>query len=84
MPTIWLDRDDSKLQAGRDGRRMAASLVRLWLHHRVMPVNRHAGTPPSLDTRNDDSTPNNDSTRNDDTWDPASEQSTVEAVGNVA
>lgn len=38
VPTIWLDRDDSRLHAGRDGRRMAVSLLRLWLHHRVMPV----------------------------------------------
>jgi dolichol-phosphate mannosyltransferase len=45
VPTIWLDREDSKLQAGRDGRRMAASLVRLWLHHRVMPVHRTAAAP---------------------------------------
>ncbi|HEX3906669.1 MAG TPA: glycosyltransferase [Mycobacteriales bacterium] len=40
VPTIWLDQQDSRLQAGRDGRRMAVSMLQLWLHHRVMPV-RH-------------------------------------------
>jgi dolichol-phosphate mannosyltransferase len=50
VPTIWLDREDSKLSAGRDGRRMAASLIRLWLHHRVMPVQRQTA-PYTTDHR---------------------------------
>jgi glycosyltransferase involved in cell wall biosynthesis len=38
VPTIWLDQADSRLQAGRHSRQMAVSMLRLWLHHRVMPV----------------------------------------------
>ncbi len=37
VPTIWVDRRGSRVRAG-DGHRMAASSVRLWLHHRVLPV----------------------------------------------
>jgi glycosyltransferase involved in cell wall biosynthesis len=37
LPTVWIDRDGSRLNATDSGR-MAASLVRLWLHHRVIPV----------------------------------------------
>ena len=37
-PTVWIDRDGSRVQVGRDSVRMAASLGRLWLHHRVVPV----------------------------------------------
>lgn len=42
VPTVWVDRDGSRLDATRDSSRMAASLLRLWLHHRVIPVR-----PPS-------------------------------------
>ncbi|HWE68790.1 MAG TPA: glycosyltransferase [Acidimicrobiales bacterium] len=38
VPTVWLDQDGSHLSAGADGRRMAMSALRLWLHHRVLPV----------------------------------------------
>ncbi len=38
MPTIWLDKDGSRLSTGRDSLRMAASLGLLWLRHRVVPV----------------------------------------------
>jgi glycosyltransferase involved in cell wall biosynthesis len=38
VPTIWLDQKDSRLQAGHHSRQMAVSMLRLWLHHRVMPV----------------------------------------------
>jgi glycosyltransferase involved in cell wall biosynthesis len=38
VPTIWIERDGSRVQAVSDGRRMAASALRLWLHHRVLPV----------------------------------------------
>jgi glycosyltransferase involved in cell wall biosynthesis len=38
VPTIWIDRDGSKLDATADGKRMAASTLRLWLHHRLLPV----------------------------------------------
>lgn len=45
IPTVWIDKDGSKLDAVRDARRMAASAVRLWLHHRVIPVEQ---TPAPL------------------------------------
>lgn len=38
VPTIWIDRDGSRLNVVQDARRMAASLARLWLHHRTLPV----------------------------------------------
>lgn len=38
VPTVWIDRDGSRVQVGHDTLRMAASLARLWLHHRVIPV----------------------------------------------
>jgi hypothetical protein len=37
-PTVWVDRDGSRVQVGHDTVRMAASLGRLWLHHKVVPV----------------------------------------------
>jgi hypothetical protein len=38
VPTIWIDREGSRLRAASDSKRMAASAMRLWLHHRVIPV----------------------------------------------
>jgi glycosyltransferase involved in cell wall biosynthesis len=38
VPTVWLDQQGSHLSAGADARRMAISSLRLWLHHRVLPV----------------------------------------------
>lgn len=38
VPTVWIDQDGSRVRVGRDTLRMAASLGRLWLHHRVVPV----------------------------------------------
>lgn len=38
VPTIWIDQANSKLHARRDAVRMAKSTLRLWLHHRVLPV----------------------------------------------
>jgi glycosyltransferase involved in cell wall biosynthesis len=38
VPTIWVDQPDSRLQTGHHSRQMAVSMLRLWLHHRVMPV----------------------------------------------
>ena len=38
VPTIWIDQSDSKLRAGHDASRMLKSALRLWVHHRVMPV----------------------------------------------
>jgi glycosyltransferase involved in cell wall biosynthesis len=37
VPTVWLDRDGSRLSTGRDSRRMAASLGLLWLRQRIVP-----------------------------------------------
>lgn len=50
MPTVWIDQDGSRVEAVRDSLRMTASLGRLWLHHRVVPVQmpaRSAGSGPS-------------------------------------
>ncbi|MGH9045988.1 MAG: hypothetical protein ACRDVW_01605, partial [Acidimicrobiales bacterium] len=38
VPTVWLDQPGSHLHAGADAKRMAFSSLRLWLHHRVLPV----------------------------------------------
>jgi glycosyltransferase involved in cell wall biosynthesis len=38
VPTVWLDRDGSRLATTRDSARMAASLGLLWLRNRVVPV----------------------------------------------
>lgn len=38
IPTVWVDRAGSRLHAGRDGKRMALSLLRLWLHNRIIPL----------------------------------------------
>lgn len=38
VPTVWIDQAGSRLDVVRDSKRMAASLLRLWIHHRVLPV----------------------------------------------
>ena len=38
VPTVWIDKAGSHVDAFSDGTRMAASALRLWLHHRAMPV----------------------------------------------
>lgn len=38
VPTVWIDRDGSRVRVLHDTVRMAASLGRLWLHHRIVPV----------------------------------------------
>jgi glycosyltransferase involved in cell wall biosynthesis len=38
VPTVWLDQAGSKLDARRDASRMLKSALRLWIHHRTMPV----------------------------------------------
>ncbi|MBS1678112.1 MAG: glycosyltransferase [Actinobacteria bacterium] len=47
VPTIWIDREGSRLRAAADARRMAASTLRLWLHHRVIPVEIDGARDPS-------------------------------------
>lgn len=46
VPTIWLDQADSRMRPGADARRMALSALRLWLHHRTLPVDT---SPPPTD-----------------------------------
>lgn len=41
VPTVWVDQAGSRLHAGRDARRMLWSSLRLWLHHRIIPVEGH-------------------------------------------
>ena len=38
VPTVWIDQAGSKVRALGDTMRMLASAVRLWIHHRTMPV----------------------------------------------
>jgi glycosyltransferase involved in cell wall biosynthesis len=38
VPTVWLDQAGSKVHAAADAKQMAFSSLRLWLHHRVLPV----------------------------------------------
>jgi glycosyltransferase involved in cell wall biosynthesis len=50
VPTIWIDQEGSRVRARADTVRMAASAIRLWLHHRVIPVDPAAGDPVREDT----------------------------------
>jgi glycosyltransferase involved in cell wall biosynthesis len=43
LPTVWIDREGSRLSPVSDSKRMAASALRLWFHHRVIPVDRRSG-----------------------------------------
>ena len=47
VPTIWIDREGSRLRAAADAKKMAASTLRLWLHHRVIPVETEGERDPS-------------------------------------
>lgn len=47
VPTIWIDQDGSRLRAAADARKMAVSTLRLWLHHRVIPVETEGERDPS-------------------------------------
>ena len=47
IPTVWVDRAGSRLRAGRDGRRMAMSALRLWLHMRILPLPSPAEARPA-------------------------------------
>jgi glycosyltransferase involved in cell wall biosynthesis len=38
VPTVWIDQAGSRLRAGPESLLMAASALRLWLHHRLLPV----------------------------------------------
>ncbi|MGH2807870.1 MAG: glycosyltransferase [Actinomycetota bacterium] len=37
VPTIWIDQEGSRVHPVGDARRMAASALRLWIHHKVLP-----------------------------------------------
>lgn len=50
VPTIWIDQQGSRVRARSDTAQMAASALRLWLHHRVIPVDPAAGDPVREDT----------------------------------
>lgn len=45
VPTVWIDRAGSRLSARAEARRMGLSLLRLWLHHRVIPVQPPSAAP---------------------------------------
>lgn len=45
VPTVWIDQAGSRVDAVADARRMAVSSLRLWLHHRVLPVPRQPPAP---------------------------------------
>lgn len=51
VPTIWIDRDGSRVQAASDSARMAASAFRLWLHHKVIPIPDAAEAAPPAGRR---------------------------------
>jgi glycosyltransferase involved in cell wall biosynthesis len=38
VPTVWVDQSGSRVHGGQESLRMAASALRLWLHHRLLPV----------------------------------------------
>ena len=46
VPTVWIDQQGSKLNAAHDASRMLKSALRLWIHHRTLPVDAAAGVPP--------------------------------------
>jgi glycosyltransferase involved in cell wall biosynthesis len=43
VPTIWIDREGSRLRAATDAKRMAFSTLRLWLQHRTVPIETEGG-----------------------------------------
>jgi hypothetical protein len=45
VPTVWIDQAGSKLSAAADASRMLKSTLRLWIHHRTMPVVPASGVP---------------------------------------
>ncbi len=49
LPSVWIDKDGSTVDPVRDSARMAASALRLWLHHRVLPVARTEHEPAAIE-----------------------------------
>jgi glycosyltransferase involved in cell wall biosynthesis len=56
VPTVWIDQAGSHLRAGPDSLQMAASAVRLWLHHQLLPVEQPIEQPiaPLVESGADD------------------------------
>jgi glycosyltransferase involved in cell wall biosynthesis len=50
VPTVWIDQTGSHLRAGPDSLQMAASAVRLWLHHHLLPVEPPPGALAETDS----------------------------------
>ena len=50
VPTIWIDQAGSKLSTRRDASRMLKSALRLWIHHRTMPVPAGPARPTGAPT----------------------------------
>jgi len=50
MPTIWIDKDGSRMNVLADTRRMVLSLLLLWLSHRAAPLPRATPAPAPLPT----------------------------------
>jgi glycosyltransferase involved in cell wall biosynthesis len=46
VPTVWVDRAGSRIKPGSDGRRMAMSALRLWIHLRTIPYPGAGGGGP--------------------------------------
>lgn len=42
VPTVWVAQDGSRVSPGADAKRMAMSALRLWLHHRIIPIHAEA------------------------------------------
>lgn len=59
VPTVWVDQPGSTVGLGRDSKRMAASMLRLWLHHRVLPVSPPTAAYPDEPTITAPSRPGN-------------------------
>lgn len=57
VPTVWIDQDGSRVRPVRDAHRMLWSSLRLWLHHRVLPIEGSSSdrvrTAPPSDARPD-------------------------------
>jgi glycosyltransferase involved in cell wall biosynthesis len=49
VPTVWVDQPGSSIGLARDSKRMAASMLRLWVHHRVLPVSPPTAYPDEPD-----------------------------------
>jgi glycosyltransferase involved in cell wall biosynthesis len=51
VPVVWIDRDGSRMEPIADSRKMAASALRLWIHHRAIPVPENPRSTPHASRR---------------------------------